>query len=158
MTDARFEDAGEGPLRLRAETPEDLTVISALLQDAVTEVGEVHWLRRHRELAVLFNRFRWEDKPVAERAGRPFERVRSVLMIGDVSRVVASGIDPAAPDTVLSLLALEVRPGEDGTARIELAFAGDGTVAADVECIAVSLTDVTRPYVARAGAAPAHDD
>ena len=41
--DARFADADEGPLRLRALDPEDLTVLSALVQDAVTQVGEVGW-------------------------------------------------------------------------------------------------------------------
>ena len=38
MDDARFEDAAERPLRLKAETPEDLAVLSALLQDAVGKV------------------------------------------------------------------------------------------------------------------------
>ena len=33
--DARFEHGAERPLRLRAESPEDLQVVSALLQDAV---------------------------------------------------------------------------------------------------------------------------
>ena len=33
--DARFEDGAERALRLRAESPEDLQVIAALVQDAV---------------------------------------------------------------------------------------------------------------------------
>ena len=40
MTDARFEDGAERALRLRAETPEDLAVISALTQDALAEVKD----------------------------------------------------------------------------------------------------------------------
>ena len=35
MTDAKFEDGGEGPLRLVAQDAEDLKVISTLIQDAV---------------------------------------------------------------------------------------------------------------------------
>ncbi len=35
MADARFKDGGEAPLRLLAQKAEDLTVLSALVQDAV---------------------------------------------------------------------------------------------------------------------------
>jgi hypothetical protein len=35
MTDARFEDGGEAPLRLMAQDAEGLGVLSALVQDAV---------------------------------------------------------------------------------------------------------------------------
>ncbi|PJN96013.1 DUF2948 domain-containing protein, partial [Amaricoccus sp. HAR-UPW-R2A-40] len=48
MTDARFEDGAERPLRLRAETAEDLGVISALVQDAVAEVKDAAWTPKRR--------------------------------------------------------------------------------------------------------------
>nr|MCU0826818.1 DUF2948 family protein [Tabrizicola sp.]MCU0829865.1 DUF2948 family protein [Tabrizicola sp.] len=41
MTDARFQDGGEGPLRLVAQDVDDLKVISALVQDAVLPVTEL---------------------------------------------------------------------------------------------------------------------
>ena len=40
MTDARFQDGGEGPLRLIAQDAEDLKVISTLVQDAVLGGGD----------------------------------------------------------------------------------------------------------------------
>ena len=47
--DARFEDGAERPLRLRAESAEDLAVISALMQDAVVQTSDIAWARRrHR--------------------------------------------------------------------------------------------------------------
>src|SRR5690606_6751286 len=103
--DARFEDA-ERPLRLRAESEEDLAVVSALVQDAVTEVGEAAWLPRRRRFTLLVNRFRWEDAPAARAQGRPFERVRSLLVVDGALRVRAQGLDPEAPDTVIALLSL----------------------------------------------------
>lgn len=155
--DAGFHDGAEAPLRLVARDAEDLQVISALVQDAVLPAAEMAWDRRARRFAMLLNRFRWEDREAAERRGRPFERVRAVLSIGDVRNVASQGIDRGDPDLVLSLLAVGFEPGEDGTGRLVLTLAGDGAVAVDVECLDVTLADVTRPYAAPSGQAPGHD-
>lgn len=154
--DARFEDGGEQPLRLRAESAEDVSVLSALLQDAVAETSEITWAPRHRRFSLLLNRFRWEDVPAAERQGRSFERVRAVLAIDDVLSARALGIDPSDRDVILSLLAITFDAVEDGMGTLRLIFAGDGEIALQVECIDVRLVDVTRPYLARHR--PAHPD
>lgn len=158
MTDARFEDAAEGPLALRAESPEDLAVIAALVQDAVLPGAEIRWTPRNRQLALLINRFRWEDKEAAEAAGRPYERVQALLVISDVRGVASSGIDRQAQDMVYAILDIGWQPGADGTGRVVLTLAGDGAIAAAVECLAVDLRDVTRPYRAVSGRAPAHPE
>lgn len=158
MSDARFEDGGERPLALRALDGEDLKVISSLVQDAVFLVTEIKWERGRRRFALLLNRFRWEDRAAAERAGRPYERVQSLLVFEDVLAVRSGGIDPRDRDTVLSLLSVEFTPGEDGTGQMTLVLAGDGEIVLDVECVEVLLRDVTRPYVAPSGAAPKHPE
>ena len=158
MTDARFEDGDDAPLRVIARDAEDLPVLSALVQDAVFPAGEMRFDRPSRRFALLLNRFRWEDRARAERQGRSFERVRSLLVVGDVLSVASTGIDRSDPDLVLSLLALEFAPGEDGTGTLTLWLAGDGAVRIAVECLDVGLRDVTRPYVAPSGRAPDHRD
>lgn len=158
MADARFADAEAGPLMLRAEDADDLAIISALVQDAVLPVIEISYEATRRRLALLINRFRWEDREAAEREGRPFERVQALLVLSDVTRLASDGVNREDRDTVLSLLSIDWQPGEDGTGTIALRFAGDGTLAADVECIAVDLRDVTRPYAAPSGKAPSHPD
>lgn len=157
MTDARFEEGDERPLRLLAQDAADLKVISALVQDAVLPVTEMqHDAKRHR-FALLLNRFRWEDRDAAERQGRSFERVRSVLLVEHVLKVQTTGFDRADKNLVLSLLSLEFIAGEDGTGRLTLTFAGDGAVALDVEAMEARLDDVTRPYRAPSGHIPSHD-
>lgn len=158
MTDARFEDAAEGPLALRAETPEDLGVIAALVQDAVLPITEIRWEPKARRFSLLLNRFRWEDRAAAEAARRPYERVQSVLTVSDVLRVASTGIDRTDRDLVLSLLDLAWAPGEDGAGALTLTLAGDGAIALTVECLALDLRDVTRPYRAVSGAAPRHPE
>lgn len=154
--DARFEEGAERPLYLQAVTEEDLQVLSTLLQDAVFPVTEIAWRPGAREFALLLNRFRWEDRDAAERRGRPYERVQTVLRVGDVKKVSSQGIDRNDKDTILSLLTIAFEPGEDGTGRIVLTLAGDGAIALDVECIDATIKDVTRPYIAPSRQAPSH--
>jgi hypothetical protein len=154
--DARFEDGAERPLRLAAETPEDLAVMSALLQDAVTSRGDMAWMPKRRRFTAVLNRFRWEDAPAAERQGRHFERVRALLDVGNVLRVRSDGIDPGDRATILSLLSIGFDAGADAAGTLRLIFAGDGEVALDVECVDLRLADVTKPYLAHAGTAPVH--
>jgi hypothetical protein len=156
--DARFEDAGEAPLRLRALDADDLAVISGLCQDAVLPASELKWDRRGRRLGLLLNRFRWEDAAAAEARRRDYERVQSVLAIEDVAGVRSAGVPRGDGETVLSLLAIGFEPGEDGTGEVVLTFAGDGEMRVSVEALEVLLRDVTRPYRAPSGKAPRHDD
>ncbi|MFV0408503.1 MAG: DUF2948 family protein [Paracoccus sp. (in: a-proteobacteria)] len=159
MSDASFHDADPGgPLMLRGEGGEDISVLSMLVQDAVLTGDEITFDRKRRQLAMLINRFRWEDADDAEREGREFERVRSLLVISDITGIRSDGIRRDDPDEVLSLLAMIWQPGEDGTGRLLLEFAGDGTIAVDVECVSVDLRDVTQPYIAPSRHMPRHDD
>ena len=148
--DARFLDASARPLRLIAYDADDLAVIAALAQDAVFPAAEIAWRPRERRLALLLNRFRWE-----ERDRRPPERVRSVLVIEDAMGVASDGIDRGA-DTVLSLLAVSFEAGPDGTGHVLLTLAGDGAIRVAVEALEVQLRDVTRPYEAPSGKVPEH--
>jgi len=157
MADARFRDADDQPLRLKALDAEDIPVLSALLQDAVLPSSEMSWMPGKRRLIALVNRFRWEDRSRAEAEGRAFERVQSLLQIDGVLRVRSNGIDPTDRDLVFVILNIEFEAGADGTGTLRLTFSGDGTVAAEVECLDLTLRDVSRPYTAPSGKAPDHE-
>ncbi len=156
MADARFEDGAEGPLLLLADSAEDLGVLSALIQDAILPVTEMRYDRRRRRFNALINRFRWEDRAAAEAEKRPYERVRSLLTIEDVSRIGTMGIDQRDSDLILSILTLEWHPAEDGMGRLVLVLAGDGAISLEVETIGLRLEDVTRPYIAPSRHMPDH--
>ncbi len=158
MTDARFEDGAEGPLRLKAMDADDLQVLSTLVQDAVFPITEMRWQKPQRRFLLLLNRFRWEDRDAARRHGRPVERVQSLLALEDVAGVATQGIDRRAADTVLSLLSVAFEPGEDGTGHVILTLAGDGAVRLHVEALEATLRDVTKPYIAPSGRVPDHPE
>ena len=156
MTDARFEDAQAGPLRLMADDADGLAVISALVQDAVFVVTEMTYVRARRRFALMINRLRREDGDPAQRGNRPPERVQSLLTFDEVQAVHFAGIDRGRKDMVLSLLALSFDPGTDGPGRVILTLAGDGALSLTVEALDVHLRDVTRPYLAPSGRLPDH--
>lgn len=161
VDDARFEDgvpASDKPLRLAVEGVDDLNVASALLQDAVGTAGEISWMPRRRRLAMLVNRFRWEDYELATQQRRPFERVRTAILIDSVLDVKARGLDPTDKETLFSLLNLTFEAGEDGAGRLIVQLAGDGDLALQVECLDLQISDVSKPWVAKAGAPDHHVD
>jgi hypothetical protein len=155
-SDARFEDGDERPLNLSADDAEGLGVIAALVQDAVLTAADMTWDRKARRFAMLVNRFRWEDREAAERAGRAYERARALLVVGDVVSVASQGIDRADRDMVLSVLGLSWEAGADGTGALVVTLAGDGALRVAAECLDVTLKDVTRPYAAVSGKVPGH--
>jgi len=129
-------------LRLLAEDADDLAVISAALQDAVTRIGDIQFEPRGRRLTLAFNRFRWE---CAEDGG---ERVRAGLQLGGVLTVKARKLRRDAADAVLELLALTFDAGEAPGGRITFAFAAGGDLAVEVECIDAALADLSAPWPA----------
>ena len=155
MTDARFEDGAERPLRLIAQDAEGLGILAALLQDAVFPITEMRFAKTRRRFALLLNRFRWEDRAAA--AGRKFERVQSLLVFENVMSVRSSGIDRQDRETILSLLHVDFVATDEVSGVVTLVLAGDGAIALEVEALDASLRDVTRPYFAPSGKAPAHD-
>ena len=154
-TDARFEDGREAPLNLGALTPEELTILSALVQDAVFPITEMKWRPNARRFALLLNRFRWED---AGRGRHSPERVQSLLVIDNVLGVASQGVDRTDPSVILSLLCVTWEPTDEVSGHLLLTLAGDGILRLTVEALEVSLKDVTRPYVATSKKEPTHPD
>ncbi len=135
---------------LAALDADDLQVISARLQDAVTRVGELVFLPKSRRFAAVLNRYRWEAADDTRvRAGLSFEGVRSVS---------ARNIRRDDPDAVLCLLAIRFHAAaaDPPAGAIELVFAGGGTMRLEVECIDGTLSDLGEAYPARAR--PSHEE
>ena len=131
----------EKALRLLAEDADDLEIISAALQDAVTRIGDISWEPRGRRLTIAFNRFRWEaDEPVPK-------RVRAAVQLGSVLTVRARNLRRDAKEAVLELLALTFEPAEAPGGVVTFAFADGGDLAATVECIDAALADVSAPWL-----------
>ena len=135
------------PLRLLAQDPEDLEIISAAMQDAVLKVGEIAYEKAAKRLTIAFNRYRWESGGGA--------RVRSGLQFAGVLELQARKIRRGAPEAVLELLAMTFTPREAPGGVVTLSFAGGADLRATVECVEAVLADVSEPWPTRRK--PAHE-
>lgn len=142
------DPSAAAPLRLVALDAEDLEVLSAHLQDFVIRVGDLAFLPRDRRFAYVGNR-------ADRRVDGELRRRRTAGHFDRVTRVATRGIDRAAPETVLNLLAVTFAPGEEPSGAIELHFSGGATVRLEVECIEAQVADLGPVWAARAE--PAHD-
>lgn len=141
------------PLRLLAQDPADLEVISAALQDAVGLIGDLQFEPRAQRFTFALNRYRWEGP----RRGRG-ERVRAALQIGAVLSAKSKKLRRNAGDAVVELLALSFEPDGDEDSpggAIALTFSGGGELRLEVECVDAALADVSAPW--RASSRPGHD-
>jgi hypothetical protein len=135
-------------LRLLAMDADDLAVISAALQDAVTRIGDISWERGAGRLTMSFNRMRWE-------AAEEGERVRSAVQLGCVISVKHRNLRSDAKDAVLQLLAVTFEPAEAPGGVISFAFADGADLAVEVECVDAALADLSEPWPTQSR--PAHE-
>ncbi len=143
--DARFEDA-EKPMRLMARSVEDLTVLAALLQDAVGKASDFAYLPKQRRFAFVVNRYRWE-REAPERG--PGQRVQTGVSIETAMNVRARGVKPGS-DEAVEILDLAWAAGEDSAGSLHILCAGGGEFAVEAEALEVRLDDITRPWDAAA--------
>ncbi len=132
-------------LKLRAETEDDLIVISSSLQDAILKVGEIGYDRTGRNVNLRLSRFRHEAEKTNKR--NTGERIQAGLRIDSVLSVKSRNIDRTDPDAYAVLLSIDFLPGsvaaDDPSGELRLVFAGGGEICAAVECIDVILADIS---------------
>jgi hypothetical protein len=163
--------AGIGPdraFRVRAESLDDLEILSAMLQDAIVPISEISWQRSDQRFVLMAQRFRWENGPRGgqidqgpdalgdaktrdeeardEEAGEPapsdwFERVTCALRFENVTAVRANGIDLANRGQMLELLSLHVNDG-----GLDLAFAGGKTIRIMISSLSCHAEDIGEPW------------
>lgn len=134
-------------LKLAALDVEDLTVISACMQDAVLKTGEISYKPRGKRLVLPVNRYAWEKS--GERLAIP-ERRRAILHFDRVLAVRTTGIDRKKPEDVLAILAVQFIASDEPAGVIEITCAGGATIRIDVECIEAQLADLGAAWAAKA--------
>lgn len=129
-------------LKLMALDAEDLAVISAQAQDAVTRPDAFDYRPREKRFTAVINRFAWDKE--AGKAGQSgaHERRQSALSFARVLNVRTLGIKRGDADQVLSLLAIRFSETDAPAGLMELVFADGPLIQLDVECIEAQLEDL----------------
>lgn len=139
------------PLKLYARDAEDMQIVSACLQDAVGQIGDMAYLEAERRFVMLSNRYCWEDEKAAM-------RVRAALQISGVTSIQHKKFNLQRRDGIVSLLSLRFEPSDILDAPsgfISLIFSGGGEIRLEVEACEAILEDITAPWAA--SSQPAHE-
>lgn len=124
------------PIHLIAHDPDDLVVMSALLQDALVRHGDMTFDSKRRRFVLVLSRFRWEAGADAR------ERVRAGLHFNHVLQVQHQGIALQMRDTVAELLAIRTSLDDAGSNEITLDFSGGGAIRLVAECLDAEIQDL----------------
>lgn len=125
-------------LKLRATSPDDMVVISSVLQDAITRIGDIRYRPKARSLTLRLSRFRQEDKTKSE-------RILTGLRFDGVMSLKAKNIDQSDPESYAVLLSINFETVSEPAGRLALLFAGGGEIRADLEALDVTLADISEP-------------
>ncbi len=126
-------------LKLSATSDEDLRVISAHLQDSITQAVSIAHLKKNKIFLIQFNRFMWED--VEKGVFRKNRRIQSIFKLENVLSVYSKNLNQKKKDRFLDFLAIESKKLFDKSYEITLNFAGDMLIKVNVEVIDCFLDD-----------------
>lgn len=161
-------------LKLIALDAEDLSVVSAHLQDAVLRVADMVYLPAEKRLALMANRFDWDKaltpaasggataKANTRKADAGLVRRRTGLRFERVLAAKVSGIDLKDRRATLALLAIDFAPrpnpdGPDGPdGDVTLTFSGGAAIRLTVECLEIEMKDLGAAWSTKRS--PVHPD
>ena len=131
-------------LKLVAKTKDDISVLSAHLQDSIVNVSDIAKLEKNKILLIQLNRFMWED--VEKGVFRKNKRIRTVLKFENVLNVSSKNINQKNHSRFLDFLAIESKLSQDKSYEIRLIFSGDSIIKLKTEVIDVTLDDQGNPW------------
>jgi hypothetical protein len=127
------------PLKLIALDADDLSVISAHVQDARVQASDIIWRQHEKRLVIGMNRLDWEQTLAGETSPR---RLIAALRFDRVLACKARNIDLESPERALDLVGIEFHPGAPPGGSALLLFDQGGALRLDVECLECELTDL----------------
>jgi Protein of unknown function (DUF2948) len=135
------------PLKLIALDRDDLAVVSAHLQDAVTKNADIRWRPSEKRFVIGLNRFDWE---AALGQAPEYRRRAAALRFERVLSCKARNIVSERKDGVLNLLTVEFAERDAPAGVVTLTFSGGGVLRLEVECLEAELCDLGQVWATTA--------
>ena len=126
-------------LKLSATSDEDLRVISAHLQDSITQIANIAHLKKNKIFLIQFNRFMWED--VEKGVFRKNRRIQSIFKLENVLSVYSKNLNQKKKNRFLDFLVIESKQLFDKSYEITFHFAGNMLIKVNAEVIDCFLDD-----------------
>ncbi len=130
--------------KIIAQSPLDLKMISAYLQDSIIIVKDIVFLKQNRTFIMIVNRFMWED--VEKGVFRQNKRIRCAVKFEEVIKVESKNINQKNKNKPLECLAIKCSSIFEETYKIKIFFAGNSIITIISEVIEVALHDLGKPW------------
>lgn len=160
--DSGSEDSAKNGVRLRAHDAEDLSMLSSLCQDLITQRPSMRYDAPAKRFVLLGNRFCWERDLKKRRWFQPRPapmRTRCALRFDYVEAVQFKGPFSADDDTPLNLLTISIErvtgAANDGAPKLLLAFSQGAALSLECEVLEATLDDLSPPWQVKSR--PQHD-
>ena len=130
--------------KIIAQSPLDLKMISAYLQDSIIIVKDIVFLKESRIFIMIVNRFMWED--VEKGVFRENKRIRCAVKFEEVIKVESKNINQKNKNKPLECLAIKCSSIFEETYKINIFFAGNSIISVIAEVIEVALRDLGKSW------------
>lgn len=137
-------------LKLLALDSEDLQILSAHMQDAVINIGDMTYLPAEQNFVAIVSRFNWMKVQEKEEVSKEdLERRQTRLRFSRVLGAQVHNLKLNSKSNALELLAISYEATTEPEGYITLVFSGDSAVRLHVECIEAELNDVGAVWSAK---------
>ncbi len=146
-------------LKLIALDADDLGVVSAHMQDAILQVGDMAYVPGERRFVAIANRFDWSSAAKATSNNvepSQYLRHRTALRFERVMSAKVTGINLKNKRQTINILALQFDETTAPAGVVTLICAGGAAVRLEVECLEIELKDLGAVWAAKA--MPQHPD
>lgn len=141
-------------LKLKAEDTEDITIMSAYLQDAITMMGDIVYQSKSRRFIIMLNRYVWENRcpdtgEILDSRAMACSRIRTGLHFDDVLNISSQNITTSLKEHPLELLSIEAWPLKNKAFHVDFVFSGDGIIRLECEMISAHMQDIGEAWPAK---------
>jgi hypothetical protein len=131
-------------LKLVCKNQEDLSVISAYLQDSIVTSKDIKFLKKNRTFLMIVNRFMWED--VEKGIFRESKRIRCAIKFEHVLLVKSKRINQKNKNKPLECLAIKSEKLSSNNYDIKILFSGDSVISLVSEVLEVYMQDLGKAW------------
>lgn len=133
-------------LKIMGKDTDDLTILSACLQDSLVPLKEIQYDKNQKQFVLLLNRYRWEEKTAPHHG----TRIHAALSFDFVTKAQFTGFDLSQNiSRSLSLLSLHYE-----APYVYISFAQNASIRLEVEELKVKLRDADLAWPAQVPSHP----
>lgn len=136
-------DTQTAPVKLMVASAEDVTMLSAFLQDGLIAHHDILFDKARAEVVMVVDRYRWEQD--AERRERVLMGLRITKVDKMLQKNMSSAALPKGTSLFYNLLNLAYEQGKDGQGCLVFTFSAGAALRLQIGELMMSAADIAPP-------------